>query len=141
MEVGRQVRGGVGLLLALSSARTFRAASEALRPLGMTPRSYTVLEHLLDSPRSQRELAEMLDLDPSRIVALVDTLVAAGMVERLPDPADRRVRLITPTDHGRASAVVAREASERAVDGALAPLTSTERDTLVDLLARLTDRG
>ncbi len=54
----------------------------------------------------------------------VDRLAARGLVERSPDPADRRGVIVTLTDRGRES-----------VDAALADLVGRERD----LLARLPD--
>ncbi len=49
----------------------------------------------------------------------VDRLVARGLVERLPDPHDRRGVLVRLTDEGRAK-----------VDGALASLLDRERELL-----------
>lgn len=54
----------------------------------------------------------------------VDRLVARGLVERLPDPNDRRGVLVRLTDEGRAR-----------VDGALATLLARERDLLAALPA------
>lgn len=52
----------------------------------------------------------------------VDRLVARGLVERLPDPHDRRGVLVRLTDSGRAK-----------VDGALASLLDRERELLAGL--------
>ena len=52
----------------------------------------------------------------------VDRLVARGLVERLPDPHDRRGVLVRLTDEGRAK-----------VDGALASLLDRERELLAGL--------
>lgn len=54
----------------------------------------------------------------------VDRLVARGLVERLPDPHDRRGVLVRLTDAGRAR-----------VDGALATLLARERELLAGLPA------
>jgi DNA-binding MarR family transcriptional regulator len=52
-------------------------------------------------PLSQRALAARFGCDPSNISVLVDRLVERELVERLPDPADGRVKLIAATDAGR----------------------------------------
>src|SRR5450432_3090225 len=40
---------------------------------------------------SQKELAELLEVEPITVARLVDRLEARGMVERRPDPRDRRI--------------------------------------------------
>ncbi len=47
------------------------------------------------------ELAETLGLDPSSLVRIVDQLVAAGIVERLEDPQDRRAKILNLTEEGQ----------------------------------------
>ncbi|WP_067435566.1 MarR family winged helix-turn-helix transcriptional regulator [Nocardioides jensenii] len=55
----------------------------------------------------------------------VDRLAARGLVERLPDPNDRRGVLVRLTPEGRST-----------VDGAFAALLESERELLGDLSAR-----
>ncbi|MGO7983270.1 MarR family winged helix-turn-helix transcriptional regulator, partial [Rhizobium johnstonii] len=63
-------------------------ANEALAPLGLKVRSYSVLSLACSGAApSQRELAEFLILDASQIVGLVDDLENAGYVVRTPDYA------------------------------------------------------
>ena len=54
----------------------------------------------LDEPLSQRQLARRLGYDPSNITALADALETRGLVERRPDPFDRRFRLVALTSSG-----------------------------------------
>lgn len=54
----------------------------------------------LDTPLSQRELADCLRYDASNITAIVDGLEQRGLVERQIDAADRRVRRIVITTEG-----------------------------------------
>ena len=49
-----------------------------------------------------RGLAQVLGYDASNITGLVDKLEARGLVERRPDPTDRRVRMIAITEAGAA---------------------------------------
>jgi DNA-binding MarR family transcriptional regulator len=130
-------RPNLGLLISLANVRTFSAATTALSEHGMTPRGYSVLELLQSGPRSQRDLAHLLQLDPSRIVALVDQLENAGLVERRPHPDDRRVRQVETTPAGEAAYTVAREATESTLDAALHALSPRERETLAGLLERI----
>ena len=53
-------------------------------------------------PKSQLALAQHLGVDRTAMTYLLDDLEAAGLVERRPDPADRRARRVTLTDAGQA---------------------------------------
>ena len=50
---------------------------------------------------SQREVADLLGIDRTRMVALVDELEAKGWVKRRPQPDDRRKNIVTLTRTGR----------------------------------------
>ncbi len=54
----------------------------------------------LNHPMPQREAASQLGYDPSNITALADALEAKGLVERRPDPSDRRVKTLARTAEG-----------------------------------------
>jgi MarR family transcriptional regulator for hemolysin len=85
-------------------ARVWRAALERrLRDSGLTMAGWSVLAALAANPAppSQRELARRLGVDGASLVATIDRLEAGGLVERLPSPGDRRVRLIGLTARGR----------------------------------------
>src|SRR5262245_57116170 len=51
---------------------------------------------------SQKELAELADLEPMTMVRIVDQLERDALVERRLDPGDRRARRLYLTDSGRA---------------------------------------
>jgi len=48
-----------------------------------------------------REIAAQFGSDPSNITAKVDRLLELGLVERLDDPSDGRIKLISATAKGR----------------------------------------
>jgi DNA-binding MarR family transcriptional regulator len=82
--------------------RTFRQwASASLADLPGGPRGYLVLSAISqDLPRSQLALAQQLAVDKTAMTYLLDALEGAGLVERRPDPADRRQRQIVITSQG-----------------------------------------
>jgi DNA-binding MarR family transcriptional regulator len=129
----------VGFLLSRASGLVVRASNAVLAGHGLRVRPYSVLLLACDAEEglSQRELADVLGLDPSQVVLLVDELTAAGLVERRVSSSDRRTKLVTATEAGR----TAREAAARDVDGALAAqlgdLSAAERAQLRALLTRL----
>lgn len=95
-----------------------------------------VLGLLALEPLPMRRIAVSLRCEPSNVTGIVDRLEARGLVERRPDPADRRVKLAVPTDEGRATARRLREALEFAREP-LAGLSVAERALLRDLLRRM----
>ena len=92
----------LGFLLSRASGVFAKTASEALAPLGLRVRSYSVLAFASDEKAgvTQRRLAELVGLDPSQVVALVDELEASGLVKRVTDPTDRRSKLVSATTKG-----------------------------------------
>jgi DNA-binding MarR family transcriptional regulator len=59
------------------------------------------LLRLLDEPVSMRAFAEELACDPSNVTGLVDRVERLGLVDRVPDAGDRRIRMLTLTPKGR----------------------------------------
>jgi DNA-binding MarR family transcriptional regulator len=132
----------ISFLLARASALSVAAANAALAPHGLRARSYSVLTIVVEGLNpSQKDLAEFLRLDPSQVVAIVDELEGRGLVERTPDPADRRAKIITPTPAGtelQADAASAVSEAERSTHGLLSP---KERRQIAELLRRLAFPG
>ncbi|CAM4091092.1 MarR family winged helix-turn-helix transcriptional regulator [Tsukamurella strandjordii] len=87
-------------------------------------------------PMTLKQLAHAATMDPPATTVTVNDLEERGLVVRDTDPADRRAKLVTLTDAGRA--VVALVADTP--DPAPAPLrefTPTELGALADMLRRL----
>jgi DNA-binding MarR family transcriptional regulator len=79
-----------------------KAANSAFCDVPGGPRGYQVLAATARSdPRSQLELASHLGVDRTVMTYLLDDLEKAGLIERRPDPADRRARRIAATASGR----------------------------------------
>jgi DNA-binding MarR family transcriptional regulator len=104
---------------------------------GLSPAQVTALLTL--RPREtipMRRLAAALDSDASNLTSLVDRLERRGVVERRPDPSDRRVKALALTKEGeRLRASYWHGVAED--PGPLAPLSKKELRTLVSLLDRL----
>ncbi len=96
-------------------------------------------------------LIELVDSGPQRLGALadavgatdptasraVDGLVSAGLVERRPDPDDRRAVIHRATAKGKAWATRRRAEIAAALDDALGEFTPVEREQLLALITRL----
>jgi DNA-binding MarR family transcriptional regulator len=87
-------------LMALGTHLNGLVAEVAARH-GLTGAQAALLRSL-DRPRPMRAVADHLRCDPSNVTGLIDRIEARGLVERTPDPADRRVRLLALTERGRA---------------------------------------
>jgi len=87
-------------------------------------------------PLPMRRLANKLKCEPSNVTGIVDRLEARGLVERLPDPKDRRVKLAAATQEGRRVARSLRDSLDFAREP-LAGLSEEERLSLRDLLLRM----
>lgn len=73
---------------------------KALNEHGTSMREYWVLSCVLDKPLSQRELSELLVIDASDMVRLIDCLEKQEWVKRDRDPKDRRRQIVTATKKG-----------------------------------------
>jgi MarR family transcriptional regulator, transcriptional regulator for hemolysin len=93
------------------------------------------------TPRNQAELAKHLGLDRTVMVYLVDDLEAAGLVERVADPNDRRSKLILATPAGTARLCELRKVTAEAEADLLAGFSPAETELLRSLLQRIAARG
>ena len=128
----------VGFMLSTLGYAISRRFIHALQPLELHPRQFAVLRAVkANDGQSQQTLAERLRIPPSRMVAIVDELESRGLIERRPDPHDRRVRALYVTMRGRtllqdAFNLVVHH--ERAISEVL---TVKERAELLTLLNRI----
>ncbi|MBO8184468.1 MarR family winged helix-turn-helix transcriptional regulator [Streptomyces spirodelae] len=95
-----------------------------------------VLALLAREPTPMRQLARHLKCEPSNVTGIVDRLESRGLVERRPDPADRRVKIAAATEEGRDTAARLRGELDFAGEP-LQELTLAERRLLRDLLKRM----
>ncbi len=89
--------------------------------------------------RSQQAIGELMGLNPTRMVFLVDELEQRGLVERRRNPADRRSHALYLTDQGRAKLREAQQVSARHAGQVGASLTGEQRARLTTLLRQLAD--
>ncbi len=132
------VEADLGWALSAITRSYLRAARDAVADLPGGARGYLVLAVAgQGEPRSQLALAQHLGVDRTAMTYLLDDLEAAGLVERRPDPADRRARRVVPTPDGLALLREVKATLRDVEDGLLAPLDEEERVVLRGLLRRL----
>ncbi len=94
----------------------------------------------LDDPMPMSAIAKRMGFDASHVTALIDRLEERGLIERRPDPGDRRVKRIVVTDAGVSiQGQIRRQVCEGLPP--LARLSARQRIELRDLLAAATGRA
>jgi DNA-binding MarR family transcriptional regulator len=96
-----------------------------LRPFGLTNGQFSLLMSLnRPEPPAMAPVAALLAMDRTTLTAALKPLERRGLVEVVPDPADRRSRILKLTDEGRsvlAAAVPVWQSTHDEVEAGLAP--------------------
>ena len=143
-------QGGAGLDEPREAGETladaFRAVSrqlrhqtqQALAPWDVTPSQARALGVLTrHGPVRLGTLSEHLRIAPRSATEVVDSLAAAGLVERRPDPDDRRATRVALTSRGGEAAAGIRAARAAEADDFFARLDADDRTVLARILAKL----
>ena len=114
---------------------------EALAPFDIHARDLGVLLAIdRCESASQQQVAEILGVDRTTMVAIIDALEAKGIIVRRPDPEDRRRNVVELTQAGQTLLRQATAASDAAEAELLAPLNRQEGEQLRTLLTRILAR-
>lgn len=140
----RDIRVTVNLVLV---ARRWRSLlDERLRLIGQSSARMEALAAILNSPSlsAQVDIAKRLRIEGPTMTRMLDTLEADGLVERLPDPADRRTKQLRLTAAGEKVLeeifAIADALRERLLEG-VAPETMDELNTFLVMLTDRLDAG
>jgi DNA-binding MarR family transcriptional regulator len=142
MNPEKSPQGGFSaFLLAQVGAHAAKRFANRLEPMGMTPPQAGILRMLArNGGLSQRDLADRLGIHPSRLVALLDEMETAGLLDRQANVEDRRLYSLQLTAAGRERMAelgrVAREHNEALCSA----LNAEERVQLESLLSRIAEQ-
>jgi DNA-binding MarR family transcriptional regulator len=129
---------GAAFLLTQLGTHTAGRFAERVAVHGLTPPQCGVLGLLRGRPGlSQQELADVLGMLPSRVVALVDELEDAGYVQRVRDDGDRRRNALQLTATGQKALQTVGRVARAHEQEIVAALSAAEHATLVELLGRI----
>ena len=127
-------------LLAQLGAHAATLFAERLAPLHLTPPDTGILRLLRMAPGiSQQELSARLQIHPSRLVAILDNLEKRTLVERKPNPQDRRLYSLHLTKDGSEILQQIGKVAREHQDALLSTLSSEERAQLTELLHRVAE--
>ncbi len=118
------------------------AVKDAFDQQGLSWRGHLVLLCVKEyAELSQRELADLVSMDASDLVKLLDGMERAGHLQRRAAPNDRRRHLLSITPEGVKALRRGQRIVDRATDGALASLDADDRKHLHQLVLRALDFG
>lgn len=125
----------------MSVARQLRGTSQAtLSPWDITPgqlRAMRVLGH--HGTQRMSELSDHLHIAARSTTEVVDALETRGLVERRPDPGDRRATLAELTEHGASVLSAIRAARGTEAERVFDRLSASDRNRLAEILRKLRD--
>jgi DNA-binding MarR family transcriptional regulator len=92
----------INFLLSKSQQKVHQISKSKLKPYGVTPVQYGILQLLWEKDgQYASELADVLHLEGATMTGIIDRLVKRSLVERRPDLRDRRVNRIYLTEEGQ----------------------------------------
>lgn len=128
----------LGFLLADVTRLLRRRFDERARTIGVTRPQWRVLTTLSrNEGQNQGRLAELIDVEPITLCRMVDRLADAGLVERRPDPNDRRAWRLYLTDAAGPILAQLRAHGEELSAEMSAGLADDEIDRLRAMLERI----
>jgi len=125
----------LGVLLHDSTRLLRRRLDKRISHLGLSTAQWRLLVGALRSGgMTQARIAEKLEIEPISVSRLVDRMEQAGWVERVPDPTDRRAKMVVPTDRAQSFYETIRDAAREVTAEALAGLDDERKLVLIETL-------
>lgn len=128
----------LGFLLGDVSRLVRMRFDQRARDLDLTRAQWRVLAQLRRREGiNQRSLADILDIENITLTRHVDRLELKRLVERRPDPNDRRARTLHLKDKAKSVLGELRTLSEQTREEALTGISQEESEQLIDTLLRI----
>ena len=134
---------GIGLLVNDVSRLLRRRIDQKAQAVGLTSAQWRVLSAVFraelnnEEPLHQATLAEMMDMEPITLSRQIDRMETAGLIERRPDPVDRRVKRLFLTEAARPLVDKFRSVATSCYGDVLTGISDQEIEQLVDILTRI----
>jgi DNA-binding MarR family transcriptional regulator len=134
---------GFAFLLVQLGMEAARLFGKRLAPLGLEPRHVGMLARLAaNEGKAQQVIGELIGLNPTQMVFLVDELETRGLVERRRNPADRRSYALYLTPAGKDMLARVQQVAQAHQASLGKSLSESEKEQLTDLLHRIArDQG
>jgi DNA-binding MarR family transcriptional regulator len=137
-DVAESERADLGAMVLRLGRRLLAMEQPILQRYELSMWAYVVLTALRSGPaRAQAALAASIGADKTRLIPVLDELQGRGLIEREPDPADRRARLLGLTADGRRLQRDVQAAIREAEADLMAGLTEEDQAAFIRVLAAL----
>ena len=131
----------LAFLLSQVGIHASKRFAERIAAVGLNPPIFRVLNLVAAAEgQSQQAIAAAIEIPPSRMVALVDELEQRGLVERRPEPKDRRIRALFLTPEGRRCLERGRKIAAEHEEELTRGMAAADRKRLVALLQQIVDQ-
>jgi MarR family transcriptional regulator, organic hydroperoxide resistance regulator len=128
----------ISFLLGKAYQHVNQAAKQRLAPYGVTPVQFALLNLLwTEDGLSGADLGVRLQLDSATITGVIDRLTHLGLIERHPDPSDRRVNRLYLTARGASLQAPLSQAIEQVNAEFFAKFSAVDANQLRTMLALL----
>lgn len=117
-----------------------KSANNGMRSIGLTMAQFGMLYNLYGSHSgklSMKELEKKLHIAQSTAAGIASRLEKKGLVESMASQNDKRIKIIEITDNGKAVCSSSEIHMKEAEEHLLHSLSKDERETLIDLLAKV----
>ena len=115
-----------------------RTISPKLEAHGMTVGYLPVLFTLTENPRlTQKQIAEIIGVEQPTMAGTLSRMERDGMIERTPDPADRRSALISLSSNARTKLAVVEKAIDETNAQAFSLLSASERKQFFEIMMKV----
>jgi MarR family 2-MHQ and catechol resistance regulon transcriptional repressor len=126
------------LVWMLSSRSVGAYALDSIEKAGLGESDFRVLEVLLHKgPTPVNGIGPKVNLNPGSVSVAVDRLYKRGLVSRVEDSQDRRIRIVSLTSEGTALIKPIFQRHIAAMDEVFSELKDSELETLETLLRRV----
>ncbi len=128
----------IGFLCNLTFKAFVSVLEHKLRGTNVSRAQFLALAHLTAlGPLSQRQLSSLLSIAPATAVRLVDRMERDGWVTRQPDPDDRRVKRVVPSDRAAEVWAEVSQSGRATLEQAYQGISREDIETVKRILERL----
>lgn len=128
----------MGFLISDVARLMRRRFDDRARAIGVTRAQWRTLVTLKRNEGcNQGQLADLLEVEPITLCRMIDRLEDAGLVERRPDPADRRAKRVYLTERSHPLLDQIRQIADALTEEAGAGIDPADRERIMAGLARI----
>lgn len=129
----------ISFMLSKAAQQVTRQARQVLAPHNVTPVQYAVLKTLANAgPIGGVEIGKRVVLDSASVTGVLDRMESQGLVERRPNPNDRRAQLIVMSSRAE-DLMPTLEGEMDRLNAEADTLMGTEKSKVAQSLRRLAD--